>query len=113
VLDLVDGAPGDDDGVANGTIVDPGGPGNGPSLVVDPPTSIPATVPPPTPAPTIATPGQSGPSSPTMPAGTTLPVTGSDGLGALLLLATAALCAGAVLLVARRPRRLQRPQSQV
>ena len=100
VLNFIDGAAGDDDGVANGTIVDPGGPGNGPSLAVDTttPTTTAATTPvtTPTSAPTTSMPHTRG-----------LPATGAQNASDMVVMALLAIGGGVLLLAARRRSSLQ------
>ena len=76
VLHFIDGAAGDDDGSANGTIVDPGGPGIGPQLTADPVTQDTTPGTPTLPAVPVTDPTVPNVALPTVPVYSRLPTTG-------------------------------------
>lgn len=106
-LRFTDGLTGDDDFVANGTIVDPGGPGTG--ALTNPPPSSAASTPASTPAgadvtpPTTSATDVTSPSTTARPVPETLPFTGTSATRTLVTIGVVCLTAGAV--ATRRTRR--------
>lgn len=95
-LHFTDGLAGDDDSAANGTVVDPGGPGTG-ALTTPPPADAPPLDPAPLPTRFVAP----------RPA-TEIAYTGSSASGELAFIGVSVLALGVVLVRRARPRRALR-----